>query len=105
MTVIVGILWSVLFYIDKGAEEEELNMYRFSHAGFFHFIFPAMIYNYSFNMHRKSFFSNTGNILILGPCVAFFSLLFYFVCSYLVLNYFSLSMTKYVDEGEHAAGT
>ena len=90
----------MIFYIFKGADEEELAMYRFSYQAFFAFILPATIYNYSFNMHRKSFFSNLGNITIFGPGVAFISLIFYFLCSYIVVNYFGLHMTKYVVEDE-----
>jgi len=97
-TIIVGIVFCVIFYMYAGPNPATIEMYSFSQSAFFDFLLPPIIYNSGFNMRRRSFFSNLGNVMIFGLGVTFFCFVFYSVSSYFVLSNFDLTMTKYVTE-------
>ena len=97
-TVVLGIVWSIFFYKYAGPNPHTIELYSFSHSAFFDFLLPPIIYNSGFNMRRRSFFSNLGNVMIFGLGVTFFCFVLYSVCSYLVLTNMDLTMTKYVTE-------
>jgi NhaP-type Na+/H+ or K+/H+ antiporter len=62
---------------------------------FFDIILPPIIFNSGFNMKRKKFFANLGNILITGLGVTFVCFALYSGATYWVVNYMDLHMTRY----------
>jgi len=62
---------------------------------FFDIILPPIIFNSGFNMKRKKFFANLGNILITGLGVTFVCFALYSGATYWVVNYMDLNMTRY----------
>lgn len=96
-----GLIWSVLWYSAAGHNHTLLATYEFSQAAFFYFLLPPIIYNSGFNMKRKSFFTNLGNVTIFGLAVTLVCFIQYTLYAYLALQFFDFEMTKYVtDDGE-----
>jgi NhaP-type Na+/H+ or K+/H+ antiporter len=99
-TIVLGIIWSVFWYYREGHNEEVLKIFEFSQSAFFDFLLPPIIYNSGFNMKRKSFFTNLGNVMIFGLGVTLFCFIEYSALSYVALNSYEFTMTKYVtDDG------
>lgn len=94
----LGIIWSVFWYRKEGPNEAVLKTFSFSQAAFFDFLLPPIIYNSGFNMKRKSFFTNLGNVMIFGLGVTLFCFIEYSALSYWALNTFDFEMSKYVTE-------
>lgn len=96
-TVILGVVFSVTFYYLHGENVEDYEIYKFKPAVFFDFILPPIIFNSGFNMKRKKFFANLGNILITGLGVTFVCFALYSAATYYVVNYMDLTMTRYTN--------
>jgi len=84
-TLIIGIviassLWS--FFGDTRTE-----VYKFNPEVFFDFLLPPLMLNSGFNMRRKAFFSNIGNINIFGIGVTIVCFVIYSVLSYIAIKY------------------
>ena len=62
---------------------------------FFDFLLPPIILNSGFNMRRKKFFQNIGNIAIFGLGVTFVCFALYSIASFLCIKYMDLQMTNY----------
>lgn len=84
-TIVLGLIWSVIWYYKEGHSEAMLKIFEFSHAAFFDFLLPPIIYNSGFNMKRKSFFTNLGNVMIFGLAVTLFCFIEYSALSYFAL--------------------
>jgi NhaP-type Na+/H+ or K+/H+ antiporter len=97
-TIVLGLIWSVFWYYKEGHSEEVLKIFEFSHSAFFDFLLPPIIYNSGFNMKRKSFFTNLGNVMIFGLGVTLFCFIEYSAFSYIALESYEFEMTKYVTE-------
>jgi solute carrier family 9 (sodium/hydrogen exchanger), member 6/7 len=68
-------------------------VYTFKQSIFFDFFLPPIIFNSGFNMRRKKFFMNIGNIMIFGLFVTLVCFTIYSVSSQLVLDHMGLEMT------------
>lgn len=90
LTVILGIVWSVVFYAIKGNDQTLMSVYSFPDQLFFDVILPPIIFNSGFSMKRKKFFENIGNIMIFGLVVTLVCFVIYSGASYLVLRNFDL---------------
>lgn len=100
-TVVLGIVWSCLFYWYNGNNRELIRQYTFNSSSFFDFILPPIIYNAGFNMRRKKFFKNLGNQLIFGLFVTIACFIIYASLTWFCVTFFDLQMTRYmVGEGE-----
>jgi NhaP-type Na+/H+ or K+/H+ antiporter len=73
-----------------------LKTFEFNQAAFFDFLLPPIIYNSGFNMKRKSFFTNLGNVMIFGLVVTFVCFVQYSAYSYAALQWFDITMTQSV---------
>ena len=92
-TVVLGIIWSGIFYWINGPNETLREIYQFKQNVFFDFFLPPIIFNSGFNMRRKKFFMNIGNIMIFGLFVTLVCFTIYSVSSSLCLEYLNLEMT------------
>lgn len=92
LTVILGIVWSVIFYMLTGYNATLLETYSFREDLFFGVILPPLIFNSGFSMKRKKFFENIGNILIFGLVVTFVCFAVYTLGSFYTLEHFSPMM-------------
>jgi sodium/hydrogen exchanger-like protein 6/7 len=93
VTVVLGMLFSLIFYVINGANLSLLEVYGFKSTFFFDVILPPLIFNSGFNMRRKKFFQNLGNIMIFGLGVTLVCFILYSAGSWAVLNYMNLMMT------------
>lgn len=76
------------------------DVYKFKQDLFFDFLLPPIILNSGFNMRRKKFFQNIGNIAIFGLGVTFVCFTLYSLATWLILHYGNLEMTNYsLDDG------
>lgn len=92
-TIILGVIFSLILYAClKDARADD---YQFKQELFFDFLLPPIILNSGFNMRRKKFFQNIGNIAIFGLGVTFVCFTLYSVASWVALNYGDLQMQNY----------
>ena len=92
-TIILGVLVSIVLWFIF--EEKRTEMYSFKQDLFFDFILPPIILNSGFNMRRKKFFQNIGNVSILGLGVTFVCFALYSILSFYALKYGGLTMVNY----------
>lgn len=98
VTIILGMIFSGFFYWGNGANRTLIEVWGFKSTVFFDVMLPPIIFNSGFNMRRKKFFQNIGNIMIFGLCVTFFCFILYSACSWWVLNNMNLTMTQYSSD-------
>ena len=67
----LGMTFSALYYWIHGETIEDYNVFQFRPNVFFDAILPPIVFNAGFNMRRKKFFANLGNVLIFGVGVTF----------------------------------
>jgi len=67
--ILIGIVISLLLY--WAFRDERAGIYAFNENIFFDLLLPPIILNSGFNMRRKKFFQNIGNITIFGLGVTF----------------------------------
>lgn len=96
-TIVLGVVFSVTFYYLHGVDAQDYEIYNFKPNVFFEFILPPIIFNSGFNMKRKKFFANLGNILITGLGVTFVCFGLYSAGTYYVVKYMDLTMTRYTN--------
>ena len=84
---------SYLFWISFGNDNAEI--FKFSHEAFFNFYLPPVIFNSGYNMRKKRFFQNLGNITIFGLFVTFTCFSIYSAFTYFMINGWDLTMTNY----------
>ena len=96
-TLIIGCLVSVgLWY---AYHESRAQMYKFKADIFFDFMLPPLMLNSGYNMRRKKFFQNLGNVAIFGLGVTFTCFVIFSVLTYLSLIYGDMYMTNYYEGG------
>jgi NhaP-type Na+/H+ or K+/H+ antiporter len=100
--IILGVIFSCILYAVFGDERE--NLYKFKEAAFFDFLLPPIILNSGFNMRRKKFFENIGNIAIFGLGVTFVCFAIYSAASWAIITYGGLQMYNYHDMNEGEVG-
>ena len=98
VVLIAGIIWSIIFYAIHKNDETFDNVYEFKPSLFFDAILPPIVFNAGFNMKRKKFFQNLGNILMFGLAVTLVCFILYSTFSWIVLTYKDLKMTDFVSE-------
>ena len=84
---------SLILYKILGPDRAE--QYSFKQDFFFDFLLPPIILNSGFNMRRKKFFQNLGNVAIFGLCVTFVCFTIYSVASYNVIKAGTIEMVNY----------
>lgn len=98
-TILLGMGVSYLFWIYFGTAQEEI--FKFSHEAFFNFYLPPVIFNSGYNMRKKKFFQNLGNITIFGLFVTFTCFAIYSAATWFMIDSWDLTMTNYyaLDHG------
>jgi len=92
-TIILGMTVSLVLWMLFG--KERVDMYSFRQEVFFDYILPPIILNSGFNMKRRKFFQNFGNVGILGLGVTFVCFALYSILSFYALKYGGLTMVNY----------
>jgi len=89
----LGIVLSFLLWFTLG--ESHVKQFEFSHEVFFNFFLPPIIFNSGYNMRKRKFFENLGNIAIFGLGVTFVCFAIYSFFSWIFLFKMDLQMTNY----------
>lgn len=84
MTVVLGIVISLIIYAIKGPEISA--SFRFSPNLFFNFFLPPIIFNSGFNMRKKKFFENLGNVGLFGIFTTIVCFVLYSMFGYYLLK-------------------
>lgn len=92
-TILLGMLCSYCFWQMYGTSKAKA--FTFSHEAFFDFYLPPVIFNSGFNMRKKKFFQNLGNIFIFGLFVTFTCFAIYSVATWYLINHMEFTMTNY----------
>jgi hypothetical protein len=95
LTLILGIIISIILW--SIFPEKNGTVFKFSSGFFFNFFLPPIVFNAGFNMRKKKFFANLGNVALFGLVVTLVCFVIYSALAYLVINHFGLMMTNYYD--------
>ena len=101
-TIILGIIISLILFAGFGTNRTEI--YRFKQDLFFDFLLPPIILNSGFNMRRKKFFQNIGNVAIFGLGVTFVCFAIYSAATWAALYYGNLQMVNYTSNNDGEDG-
>jgi NhaP-type Na+/H+ or K+/H+ antiporter len=103
LVLIIGVVFSIVYYACVGYTSR--HVFKFSYGIFFDFFLPPVIMNSGYNMRRKKFFENLGNVMIFGLGVTFVSFILYSIMTHLFIRFDLLTMTNYVNIGDKWAET
>jgi NhaP-type Na+/H+ or K+/H+ antiporter len=92
-TIILGIIMSLLIYAIVG--DEVAHTFHFSQGLFFNIFLPPIIFNSGFNMQKKMFFRNLGNVSMFGLVVTLCCFIMYSAATIFVIKTLQPSMTDY----------
>jgi NhaP-type Na+/H+ or K+/H+ antiporter len=67
----IGMSFSGIYYWIHGETLSDYHLFQFRPQVFFDAILPPIVFNAGFNMKRKKFFANLGNIMVTGIGVTF----------------------------------
>lgn len=84
LTIILGIVISLIIFACVGDKVEE--SFKFSQGLFFNFFLPPIIFNSGFNMRKKKFFNNLGNVMLFGLGTTIVVFIFYSLLGMVLLN-------------------
>lgn len=101
-TIILGVIIALVLWAVFG--DTRADIYRFNQDVFFDFLLPPIILNSGFNMRRKKFFQNIGNVAIFGLGVTFVCFTIYSLASYAAIKYGNLEMVNYYANNEGLSG-
>jgi sodium/hydrogen exchanger-like protein 6/7 len=82
-TIIFGVLFSVILYFSTPNAAQELGTFSFKPNFFFNFFLPPIVFNSGFNMRKKMFFKNLGNIAVSGLFVTIVCFVIYAAGGYM----------------------
>lgn len=95
--LIIGIAFSIIYYFAHGISPEDYQLWQFKPDVFFDAILPPIVFNAGFNMKRKKFFANLGNIMVTGLGVTFVCFFLYSLATWAVINGTNVTMTRYTN--------
>lgn len=93
LVCLIGIICSAV-YAAKG-EQEFNDIMAFNEDMFFYFILPPIIFASGFNMYRKKFFANIGNITLFGVMGTFVCFGSFTGLTLVAVKNISFSQTKF----------
>jgi NhaP-type Na+/H+ or K+/H+ antiporter len=97
-TILFGVIFSlVLFYSTPNAKDFAYT-WTVKPSLFFDFFVPPIVFNSGFNMKKKTFFKNLGNISISGLLVTLICFAIYAVGCYISTQVFHFEYTDYSKE-------
>ena len=82
-TILLGIAFSVILYYSTPDAAQESQTFTFKPDFFFNFFLPPIVFNSGFNMRKRMFFKNLGNIAVFGLCVTLVCFVIYGLGGYL----------------------
>ena len=92
-TLLLGILISWIIWGIKGSAET--GTFQFKSGFFFNFFLPPIIFNSGFNMRKKRFFANLGNVGLFGLVVTLMCFAIFSVATVGIINGMDLQMYNY----------
>ena len=95
LTLILGIIISLILWAIHPVKNT--TVFQFKSGFFFNFFLPPIVFNSGFNMRKKKFFANLGNVALFGLVVTLVCFVIYSALTYSAVNYFGLMMTDYYD--------
>jgi NhaP-type Na+/H+ or K+/H+ antiporter len=95
-TIILGILVSIIAWTIKPVPNSEV--FSFKSGFFFNFFLPPIVFNSGFNMRKKKFFANLGNVALFGLVCTLVCFVIYSVAVVVVIKYFGLTMVNYYNQ-------
>lgn len=87
-TLILGIIISCVLWAI--VTDEYTDVWQFDAGIFFNFFLPPIIFNSGFNMRKKRFFANLGNIALFGLVVTLLCFLIYSALFWIIISQMSL---------------
>ena len=82
-TIIFVVIFSVILYFSTPNAAQELGTWSFKPNFFFNFFLPPIVFNSGFNMRKKMFFKNLGNIAVSGLFVTIVCFVIYAAGGYM----------------------
>ena len=97
-TLILGMCVSLIVYAI--VEDEFQEVWKFNPQFFFYFLLPPIIFNSGFNMRKKRFFANLGNIMLFGLAVTLVCFTLYTTISIVVLDKLPMKAFNYMRQNQ-----
>jgi len=91
-TIILGIIFSLILYAIEG--DSLADTFQFKQGLFFNIFLPPIIFNSGFNMQKKMFFRNLGNVSMFGLVVTLLCFCIYSAATIFLIR-MGLTMTNY----------
>jgi NhaP-type Na+/H+ or K+/H+ antiporter len=102
-TILLGIAFSVILYYSTPNATQEAQTFTFKPNFFFNFFLPPIVFNSGFNMRKKMFFKNLGNIAVFGLCVTLVCFVIYGLGGYAATQ-IGLTSTDYFKDNNSSTG-
>jgi len=96
--IVIGALFSIIYYFSEGNSHEGESYFEFKPAVYWNLLVPPLIFNAGYNMNRKMYFLNFGNIFIFGVLVTITCFIIYSGMTYYVIHYMGVNMTRYRND-------
>lgn len=94
-TILAGITLSVLLFYSTPRAPQTAGTFTFKPNFFFNFFLPPIVFNSGFNMRKKMFFKNLGNIAVFGLCVTLVCFVLYGLGGYIATQKMGLMAYDY----------
>ena len=94
-TLVLGIIVSLLLWLCE--KTADTGTFTFNQAFFFNFFLPPIIFNSGFNMRKKRFFQNLGNVALFGLVVTLVCFVVYSAVTVAAIKGLNLMMYNYYN--------
>ena len=88
---ILGIAISSIYHSQQSSASYFSDIMEFNTDLFFYFVLPPIIFKEGFNMYRKRFFANIGNISLFGVLGTFVTFATFSGLTYAILSNYELT--------------
>ena len=94
-TLILGVIVSLFLWLCE--KTNDTGTFTFKQSFFFNFFLPPIIFNSGFNMRKKRFFQNLGNVALFGLVVTLVCFVVYSLITVACIKGLDLQMYNYYD--------